>query len=128
MEAAAETIKETPAQGPVDAPKEQPEVENRPIRRGRIGVNVFIQLTLGVALFALVNYLGWRHYKQWDNTFNKEYTLSEDTLEFLKQLDKKVEITVLSLKGSEEQRSLWALAEQFHRNGRGKFRIQLVDP
>ncbi len=98
------------------------------IHRGRIGTNVAVQVLLSVTLFGIVNYLGWRHFKQWDKTYNREFTLSEDTLALLRQIDKKVEITVLSQKGSPEQRDLWQLAEQYHREARGKFRIELVDP
>ena len=113
------------------APAETPEPPPPPavaIRRGRIGVHVTVQILLGLVLFALVNYLGIRHFYQWDKTYNHEFTLSADTLNFLKRLDKKIAITVISKKNSPEFKDLSQLAESYRREGRSKLKIDVVDP
>lgn len=100
----------------------------RPINRRNIGFNVFAQVALGVVLFCLVNYLGFKYFFQWDKTYNREFTLSEDTLKFLQVLDKKITISVICSKGTPEQRDLWQLAESYHREGKSKLKIEMVDP
>ena len=98
------------------------------IERGKIGINVSVQILLGLVLFAIINYLSIRHFRQWDKTYNREFTLSDDTLTFLKQLDKKLSITIISQKDSPEHKDMVQLADSFHREGRSKLKIDIVDP
>lgn len=100
----------------------------RQINRRNIGLNVFAQVTLGVILFCLVNYLGFKYFFQWDKTYNREFTLSEDTIKFLQVLDKKIAISVICSKGTPEHRDVWQLAESYHREGKSKLKIEMVDP
>ncbi len=101
---------------------------NTPINRRQIGLNVFLQILLGIALFAMVNYVGIRHFTQWDKTYDREFTLSKDTIAFLTQLDKKLAVTVIAYKGSQEHKDTWQLLEGYHREGQGKIKIDVVDP
>lgn len=50
---------------------------------------------LGLVLALMVNYLGIRHYKRWDLTKSKIYSLTDQTLNVLKGLEKDVELYVL---------------------------------
>ncbi len=109
---------------PIDKPTE-PAV---PINRRSIGANVSFQVILGVCLFALVNYLGMRHFFQWDKTYDREFTLSSDTLIFLKRLDKKLAITAICHKSTPEHRDVMQLLESFQREGKNKLKIDLIDP
>ncbi|MBP7950878.1 MAG: Gldg family protein [Verrucomicrobiales bacterium] len=98
------------------------------IQRRKIGLNVALQMLLGLILFGLANYLGYRHYRQWDRTYDREFTLDEPSLKFLKVLDRKIEITVISKRGSLEQQDVWSLVEQYQRNAKSKIRKDLIDP
>lgn len=68
--------------------------KNRPSALAQGGM-----LTAGVlivlALFALVNYLGLRHYERFDWTGSDIYTLSEKSENVVKSLDRDVQIVVL---------------------------------
>lgn len=119
---------EIPPSEPTPEVPAAPAAEGKQIRRSRIGLNVTMQIILGTVLFLLVNYLGFRHFTQWDKTYNREFTLSEDTQAFLKQLDKRITISVISQKGTDEQRDIWQLVEQYHREGKSKIKIEMIDP
>ena len=110
------------------APSTDSTESSAPINRRRIGLNVSVQVVLGVILFALVNYLGIRHFAQWDKTYDHEFTLSSDTPTFLKQVDKKLAITVICHKGTPEHKDVWQLVESYHRESKGKLKVDMVDP
>ncbi len=98
------------------------------VRRGSIRANVFSQIILGVVLFGIINYLGYRHFKQWDCTYDKQFSLGEASQQMLAALDTKVDVAVVAKKGTTEQRDLWQMAEIYHNQGAGKLRITMVDP
>lgn len=51
-------------------------------------------LALSLALFLLVNYLGYRHYHRWDLTSSKTFSLSDQTKKVLKDLKSDVKVVV----------------------------------
>jgi len=61
-------------------------------QRTLVGMNVFAMIVIAVFLLVLVNYLGFRHYKKFDLTGTKIYSLSELTKKQLANL--KEDITV----------------------------------
>src|SRR4051812_43920494 len=64
------------------------------IGRIRIGLNVVIQIGLILFLAAMVNYLGFTHYKRWDLSRDKKYALSDKSKRFLESMKGKMRITV----------------------------------
>jgi ABC-type uncharacterized transport system involved in gliding motility auxiliary subunit len=48
-----------------------------------------------LAIFGLVNYVAYRRHTQWDLTKTGRYTLSDQTRQILKKLDKKITVTAL---------------------------------
>lgn len=74
---------------------------SRPVP-GRLGIgfNVLLQVLLSIAIFAGVNYLGYRYYMRWDLTPNESHTLSSTTLNFLRKLSKDVQMTLVFSRGS----------------------------
>ena len=112
-----------------EIPPIAPEPTSPPaIQRGQIGLNVSLQILLGLVLFGLVNYVGFRYFYQWDKTYNREFTLSKDTLTFLKQLDKKIALTVIAKKDAPEYKDLTQLAETYRREEKTKLKIDIIDP
>ena len=81
------------------------------IQRLRIGVNVFVQLLLLLVLFGLANYLAARHFKQWDYTFDRKFTLAPSTVDYLKKVTVPIKITALTVRGSEPEKDLSALLQ-----------------
>ena len=55
----------------------------RKIHRVQIGLNVLVQIALILFLAAMVNYLGFEHYRRWDLSRDKKYALSDKTKRFL---------------------------------------------
>src|SRR2546422_5791617 len=70
----------------------QPKPKN--IHRIQIGLNVLIQIGLILFLAAMVNYLGFEHYKRWDLSRDKKYALSDKTKRFLNSMKDKMRATV----------------------------------
>ena len=54
---------------------------NKPksIHRVQIGVNVIVQVAILIVLAAMVNYLGFEHYRRWDLSRDQKYALSDKT-------------------------------------------------
>ncbi len=67
------------------------------LRYGAAG-GVAVILVIGLVLMA--NWLGARHYKHWDWTSSKLYTLSEKSIELVCNLDTEVRIVVFMVPGS----------------------------
>jgi hypothetical protein len=108
--------------------KETPTTVKGSLHRGSIRFNVVVQLILGVVLFGLVNYLGYRHFKQWDKTYDRQFTLSQTTEKMLEQLPGPIELRIIAKKGTNEQRDLWQLAEMMQNKAPNKLNVQMVDP
>ncbi len=64
------------------------------IHRLQIGLNLIVQVAIIIVLAAMVNYLGFEHYKRWDLSRDKKYALSDKTKHFLDSIKGKVRITV----------------------------------
>lgn len=107
-----------------DAPQKSP----TPIRRGRIGTNVFVQLLLAIVLFGAVNYLSFRHYRRWDMTIAHEYTLSQTTTNFLSSLPQNAKLVVAFVRNSEIADDVRVLVEEYKRNANGRITVEFVDP
>jgi ABC-type uncharacterized transport system involved in gliding motility auxiliary subunit len=63
-------------------------------RQARYGTVSIVGIVVAIGIFAAVNYLGVRQSKRWDLTENQAYSLSEQTLKILHNLDAPVQITV----------------------------------
>lgn len=98
------------------------------IRRFRIGLNVAVQIVLGLFILGAVNFLSCRHYVQWDRTPTKSYTLSEQTRNILDSLTKEVELTVLFRRDADVFGYTKRVLELYKEAGKGKLHYRLVDP
>ncbi len=56
------------------------------IRRAAISVNVTASCLIAGAIFLMVNYLGYRHYRRFDWTASSYFSLSDKTIGVLKGL------------------------------------------
>lgn len=100
----------------------------RPIRRLGIGINVALQVLLTLLLFAIVNYLGYRHYERWDLTAGASHTLSSTSINLLGQL--RQDVTIISAFTSQATLAadVRALTEEYRRHGNGRVRLEAFDP
>jgi ABC-type uncharacterized transport system involved in gliding motility auxiliary subunit len=63
-------------------------------RQARYGTVSFVSVLVAIGIFAAVNYIGVRQTKRWDLTENQAYSLSEQTVKVLNQLEEPVQFTV----------------------------------
>src|ERR1041385_8672513 len=63
-------------------------------RNARYGAIASVSVLVFLAILVAANYLSFRQNKRWDLTKNKQYTLSDQTVKLVKNLDSPVKFTV----------------------------------
>jgi hypothetical protein len=106
------------------APASQP----KKIHRFQIGLNVVIQIAILILLAAMVNYLGFQHYRRWDYSRDKKYALSDRTKHFLDGIDGKVRITVFFASQNPIYGDVQSLLTEYQYASGGKIDVEYVDP
>ncbi len=97
-------------------------------KRAGIGLNVFIQILLALLIFAGVNRLNYRHYWRWDLSPGQDYTLSQDTLNYLNGLTRDVQINIVFGRDSKVYGEIQSLLEEYRLHGRQRIKIRSIDP
>src|SRR5712691_2925920 len=105
---------------PPDKPKK--------IHRVQIGLNVIAQIALIVFLAAMVNYLGYEHYRRWDLSRDKKYALSDKTKHFLESIKGKLRVTVFFGPNNPITGDVQNLLTEYQYASRGKIDVEYVDP
>lgn len=98
------------------------------VRRFGISLNVIIQLFLLLTLFGIVNYLSYRHYIRRDLSPNKDFTLSEQTHNYLRRLSKNVNITVIFTRESPTMQEVRSLVDAYREVKKSRITTEEVDP
>jgi len=99
----------------------------RPIRRTNIATNVLLQVLAGVLLLGVVNYLSFRHFRRWDLTRDRHFSLTPQTQGFLKSLRGKTDVIAVFPKGGEEEKEIRALLEEYKRTARARVDVEFLD-
>ena len=97
-------------------------------RRAAQGANWGVFLLLCVALFGLVNYLGFRHYHRWDWTSGGSYSLSDQTEKLLGDLKEPVEVVVFLSPGDELFDRVKGLLTAYADSGDNNLTVEYIDP
>ncbi len=98
------------------------------MHRFGISVNVLVQVSLLFALFGIANYLSYRHYVRRDLSPQKDFTVSDATENYLRNLKKDVEITLVFARDSVMMQEVRSLAEEYRRIKKSRIRLEEVDP
>lgn len=98
------------------------------IHRVRIGLNVLVQIALVLFLAAMVNYLGFEHYKRWDLSRDKKYQLSDKSKRFLDSIKGKVRMTVFFEGNNPIATDVQNLLTQYQYASKGKVDVENIDP
>ncbi len=98
------------------------------IHRFQIGLNVIVQIAIVIFLAAMVNYLGFEHYRRWDLSRDKKYQLSDKTKHFLNSIKGKVRITVFFGSQNPITGDVQSLLTEYQYASRGKVDVEYVDP
>ena len=105
---------------PADSPKK--------IHRVRIGLNVLVQVALIIVLAAMVNYLGFEHYRRWDLSREKKYALSDKSKRFLDTVKGKIRVTVFFGASNPIVQDVQNLLTQYQYGAKGKIDVENIDP
>jgi hypothetical protein len=105
-------------------PPERP----KKIRRFQIGLNAIVQVAIIIVLAAMVNYLGFEHYRRWDFSRDKKYQLSDKTRHFLDSIKGKVRMTVFFGSQHPITGDVQNLLTEYQYASRGKIDVEYVDP
>ena len=98
------------------------------IRRLQIGLNVIVQIGILIVLAAMVNYLGFEHYRRWDLSRDKKYQLSDKTKHFLESIKGKVRTTVFFGSQNPITGDVQNLLTEYQYGSHGKVDVEYVDP
>ncbi len=98
------------------------------IHRVQIGLNVVIQVALALILAAMVNYLGFEHYKRWDLSRDHKYELSDKTKRFLSTLKDKMRVTVFFAPNTPISGDVQNLLMEYQYAAKGKIDVENIDP
>jgi hypothetical protein len=79
-------------------------------------------------LAAMVNYLGYEHYRRWDLSRDKKYALSDKTKHFLDSIQGKVRMTVFFAPNNPITGDVQNLLTEYQYASRGKIDVENVDP
>jgi ABC-type uncharacterized transport system involved in gliding motility auxiliary subunit len=80
-----------------------------------------------IALYALVNYLAFRHYERFDVTSDRVYTLSDRTKAILRGLDRDIDVYVFVSRGERSFRDIDELIARYQAES-PRLRVRHVDP
>ena len=93
-------------------------------RGARYGVNLGLMILLVAGIVVGINYLANRHHKRWDLTSSKQYTLSDQAVTVLSNLDRDLKVVIFDRKDS-AQVALDLLTEfSYHSN---HLSVEVVD-
>lgn len=98
------------------------------IHRFQIGLNVLVQIVIAIGIVGMINYLAFQHFKRWDFSSNKKFTLAEQTKRVIKSLDHPVRFIVFFSSASdlaEDVRSL--LMEYKNASKKADVDVEFVD-
>ncbi|HEV3408877.1 MAG TPA: GldG family protein [Chthoniobacterales bacterium] len=112
----------------ITPPQTSPPPAPRKIHRVQIGINVLVQAALIFLLVAMVNYLGFEHYKRWDLSRDKKYSLSDKTKRFLETINGKVRMTVFFGGTNPISQDVQNLLTAYQYAAKGKIDVEYIDP
>lgn len=102
--------------------------EPRDVSRTGIALQTFLQVGFLFLILLLLNYLNYRHFKSWDTSSEKQFTLSETSQNILNAIESPIEMITCFTRGSSITTEISALAEQYQQNSNGNIILKQFDP
>src|SRR5213595_3744819 len=98
------------------------------IHRFQIGLNVVVQIGLLIVLAAMINYLGFEHYRRWDFSRDQKYSLSDKTKRILDSLKGKLRITIFFSPNTPITSDVESLLTEYQYAAKGKIDVEHINP
>ena len=96
-------------------------------RQARYGGNAVLMSVAFLLILGLVNYLGSRHHYRWDVTEEKRFSLSEQSLKILKDLDEPVQVSLFFTPGHYNRQDAADLVAEYELRS-ARVTSQFIDP
>lgn len=93
----------------------------------RTRLNLIATVILSVVLLAMINYLASRHYKRWDWTEDRLFTLSDRSQQVLRELDQDIQVYVFLAQGEKDFADIETLLEEY-KAVTPRIRVEWIDP
>ena len=97
-------------------------------RQTRYGSNAVILSIAFLGILFFINVLGVRYHKRFDLTKNKNYTLSQKTIQVIENLKQPVEIIGFFSQNDSRQTDVKDLLDEYVYRSHGKIKYKFVDP
>jgi ABC-2 type transport system permease protein len=117
---------EAPPPGEPAAPRAAP-TDDASRRRSEGRANVAIASLIVLAIFAMGNYLSFRHYARWDWTSQSIFTLSDRTRAVMRELDRDVDVWLVLSSGEPNYQDLRELLQRYRAES-DRVTLHFVDP
>lgn len=119
---------ETPDTNP--AQQSEPKDAAPKLRVGRleIGINIFIQLVVMLAMLVMINYVSNKYYKRWNWARNQQMELSDMTRSLLANLPKPMQAIVFFSQPGEAEQDARTMLREYEFAAGGKLTVEDVNP
>ena len=81
--------------------------------QARVRLNLLLTALFGLSIVVLINYVSSRHYKRWDWTDHGLFTLSDRSIDALRELDDDVQIYVFLGRGEQDFADVETLLQEY---------------
>ncbi|HEY64847.1 MAG TPA: GldG family protein [Caldilineae bacterium] len=96
-------------------------------RQARYGGNALLLSVAFLGILATINILSHHHHKRFDLTESKQYTLSQETIQILRSLEKPVKVTGVFVPGDMRRTDVEDLLKEYAYYS-DKFSYEFIDP
>lgn len=96
-------------------------------RRARYGGNAALMSVSFLLIVGLVNYLGTRHHQRWDVTEEKQFSLSEQSIQILQSLEEPVQVKLFFTPGHYNRQKAEDLIKEYAIRSR-RVTYEFIDP
>ena len=96
-------------------------------RQARYGGNALLMSVAFLLIVGMVNYLGTRHHQRWDTTESKQFSLSEQTLQILRDLQEPVQVKLFFTPSHYNRTKAEDLVKEYAMRS-NKFTYEFIDP
>lgn len=97
------------------------------LRQTKYGTNTLVAILALIGILVLLNFIAKKENIRWDLTKSKKYTLSDQTQEVLKRLDKEVKVTAFYQTGNPEKEEVENLLKEYQEKN-NKIKVEFIDP